>query len=117
MGKVVIVCSGADGGSLFPTFIFGSSAAASGDEVIVFFTPGGAPALVKGELEKIKAKGMPDLVELYDGLRVLEGKIVVCELALEAKDLRREDFREGIDIEGATTWLNDVKDATLTFTF
>ena len=49
---VAIVCNGADNKSLYPTFVLGSAAAASGDEVIIFFTPGAVPALKKGELEK-----------------------------------------------------------------
>ena len=117
MSKVAIVCNGAEPPNIFPTLILGSSAAASGDDVVLFFTPGGAPVLLKGRLEEIKAKGLPDLTELYDGLLELGGKVVVCELALDAKDLKAEDFREGIEIQGATTFLNDIKDATITFSF
>jgi len=117
MAKVAIVCNGSEPGNVFPPFIIGSSSAASGDDVVLFFTPGGAPALVKGRLEEIKGKGLPDLVELYEGVRTLGGKIIVCELALEAKGLKAEDFRDGVEIMGATGWLNDIKDATLTFSF
>lgn len=118
MAKVAITCNGAEGKNIFPPMILGSSAAALGDEVIIFFTPGGAPIMLKGELEKLKgAKGLPDIVELYDGLIGLGGKIYVCELALGAKDLKAEDFRDGVEIVGATTFLNDAKDATLTFSF
>ncbi|MGC9364881.1 MAG: DsrE/DsrF/DrsH-like family protein [Fidelibacterota bacterium] len=118
MAKVAITCNGAEGANIFPPMIIGSSAAALGDEVIIFFTPAGAPTMLKGKLEALRgAKGLPDIVELYEGLRALGGKIFVCELALEAKDLRAEDFREGVEIVGATTFLNEAKDATLTFSF
>ena len=117
MANVAIVCNGSEPGNVFPPFIIGSSAVASGDDVVLFFTPGGAPAMVKGRLEEIKGKGLPDLVELCEGLQSLGGRLVVCELALEAKDLKPEDFREGVEIMGATAWLNDIKDATLTFSF
>ncbi len=117
MAKVAITVNGSEPGNVFPPFILGSSAVASGDEVILFFCPGGAPAMVKGAIEKMKVKGLPDLKELYEGLRGLGGKIYVCELALEAKDLKKEDFREGIEIIGATTFINEIKDATLTFSF
>ena len=86
MGKVAITVNGAEPKNLYPPFILGSSALASGDDVILFFTPGGAPALKKGVLEEIKAKGMPDMAELVEGLTALGGRILLCELAFEAKD-------------------------------
>ncbi len=117
MGKVSITCNGAEPGTIFPAFILGSAAAACGDDVVLFFTPGGAPALVKGELEKIKAKGMPDVMELYDGLLTLGGRIIACELAVGAKDIKPEDFREGVEIMGATSFLGEIADAQITFSF
>jgi predicted peroxiredoxin len=65
----------------------------------------------------MEGKGLPDLKELFDGVVALGGTIYVCELALDAKDLKKEDFREGIEIIGATTFINEIKDATLTFSF
>ena len=117
MAKTAITCNSSAPSSIFPTLIIGSAAAACGDDVVLFFTPGGAPALVKGELEKIQGKGLPDLMELYDGLCVLGGKIIVCELALGAKDLKKEDFREGVEITGATSFLGEISDAQITFSF
>ena len=118
MAKMAITCNGSTPGNIYPPCILGSSAVASGDDVIIFFTPGGAPVLIKGEMEKIQdIKGLPNLIELYDGLVELGAKFYVCELALEAKDLKAEDFREGVEIIGATKFINDIKDATLTFSF
>ncbi|KPJ49925.1 peroxiredoxin [candidate division TA06 bacterium DG_26] len=117
MAKVAITCNGAQPPNVFPPFILGSAAAASGDEVVIFFTPGGAPAMVKGVIEKMEGKGLPNLLELFEGLRSLGGKILVCELALEAKDLKKDDFREGVEIVGATSFMNDIKDAQITFSF
>jgi len=115
--KVAIVCNGAENKNLYPTFVLASSAAASGDEVVLFFTPGAATALRKGELEKIKAKGMPDMAELVEGVTSLGGKILLCELALEAKDMKKEEFRDGIEIIGATKFMADIHDAQITFSF
>ena len=56
-------------------------------------------------------------MELYNGIRELGGKILVCELALEAKDLKAEDFREGVEIVGATSFIASIGDATITFSF
>jgi predicted peroxiredoxin len=117
MAKVAITINGSEPSNVFPPFILGSSAIASGDEVIIFCCPGGAPAMVKGKIENMEVKGLPNLLELFEGVRSLGGKIYVCELALEAKDLKKEDFRDGIEIIGATTFINDIKDATITFSF
>ena len=117
MAKMAITCNSAEPGSIFPTFILGSAACACGNDVVLFFTPGGAPALVKGELEKMKGKGMPDLMELYEGLTVLGGRIMMCELGFGAKDIKEEDLREGVEIVGATTFLTEIDDATITLSF
>jgi predicted peroxiredoxin len=118
MPKVAITVNGSAPSNVFPAFIIGSSAVASGDDLVLFFTPAGSPALVKGEMEKMsKVKGLPDLVELYDGVVGLGGKIYLCGLALEAKDIKKEDLREGVEIIGATTFLNEIKNATVTFSF
>ena len=115
--KVAIVCNGAEHKNLYPTFILGSSAVASGDEVILFFTPDGAPALKKGELEKIKDKGMPNMEDLVEGIEALGARLLLCELALEAKDIKKEELRHGIEIVGATSFMAEIDDAQVTFSF
>ena len=117
MAKVAITVNGTEPKCVFPPFILGSSAVSLGDEVIIFFCPGGAPAMVKGVVEKMEGKGLPNLLELVEGVRALGGKIYVCELALGAKDLKKEDFRDGVEIVGATTFMDQIKDATITFSF
>jgi len=115
--KVAIVCNGSEPKNLYPTFILASSAVASGDDVVLFFTPGAAPALRKGELEKIKAKGMPDMADLVEGVTALGARMLLCELALEAKDMKKEEFRDGLEIVGATSFMADIDDAQITFSF
>jgi predicted peroxiredoxin len=117
MAITAITVNGSGSSNIFPAMILGSAAAATGDDVTIFFTPSGAPVMLKGELEKIKGKGMPNIVELYEGLRILGGKILVCELALGAKDLKAEDFREGVEIVGATTFLSSISGASITLSF
>ena len=117
MVKTAIVCNGMENRNLFPTFILGSTAAAAGNEVILFFTPGGSPALKKGFLEQVKGKGMPDMMEMLKGLLALGGRIIACELCLGAMDLKPEDFREGVEIVGATGFIADIQNATITFSF
>jgi len=117
MGKVAIVCNGSENSNVYPTFIMASAAAASGDDVVIFFTPGAVPALKPGHLEGIAGKGMPPMKELVDGVKMLGGRLVLCELALEAKDVTPDDLRSDLEIAGATGFMADIKDAKTTFSF
>ena len=115
--KMAILCNNAPSG-VMPTLIMGSSGLALDYEVILFFCPGGAKALVKGELEKLQGqKGLPDPVQLYNDIIELGGKVIFCELALEAKDIKAEDLREGVKIMKAPPFLMEAENATMTFTF
>jgi len=86
-------------------------------KVILFFTPAAAPALVKGYLEEISARGMPEMAALVHGLQDLGGRILVCDLCLEASDLQAEDLRDGAEFVGVISFLADTQDATRTFSF
>ena len=117
MAKVAITVNGSAPSNIYPPMILGSAAAALGDEVIIFCCPGGAPTMVRGQLEKVTGKGLPDIVKLFDGILSLGGKVYVCELALENKDIRVEDLRPGVELIGATTFMSSVADATVTLSF
>jgi predicted peroxiredoxin len=118
--KMVVVCNHADAPHVMPTLIMGASGAAIGEEVVLFFCPGGAQALVKGELEKIrdmKLKGLPDPVNLYNDILAEGGKIILCELALENKGIDVRDVREGVEIKNAPSFLLEAQGAGITLTF
>lgn len=116
--KMAILCNHADATGVMPTLIMASSGLSLDYEVLVFFCPGGAQALVKGELEKLRGlKGLPDPVKLYNDIRELGGRIILCELALEAKDIKHEDVRDGVEIMKAPPFLMAAEGATMTLTF
>jgi len=118
--KMVVVCNHADAPHVMPTLIMGASGVGIGEEVILFFCPGGAQALVKGELEKIrdmKLKGLPDPVELFNTILAEGGKIILCELALENKDIKIEQVREGVEIKNAPSFLLEAQGAGMTLSF
>ena len=118
--KMVVVCNHADAPHVMPTLIMGASGAAIGNDVMLFFCPGGANALVKGELEKIqekKLKGLPDPVQLYNDILAEGGRIILCELALENKGIAVEDVREGVEILNAPSFLLDAQGAGLSLVF
>ena len=118
-GKMVVVCNHADTPHVMPTLIMGASGVGIGDEVLLFFCPGGAQALVTGELEKIGTpKGLPNPVELFNTILEEGGKIILCELALENKEIKVEDLRdEGIEIRNAPSFLLEAQGAGLSLVF
>jgi predicted peroxiredoxin len=118
-GKMVVVCNHADTPHVMPTLIMGSSGVTLDNDVILFFCPGGANALLKGELEKIGTpKGLPNPVDLFNTILDQGGKVILCELALENKGIKPEDLRdERIVIKNAPSFLMDAEGATMTLTF
>lgn len=118
MGKMAIICNDSDAKAVLPALILGSAAVASGEDVVMFFEPEAAPVLVKGALEKYRGqKGMPDPISMFEGIKELGGKFMLCELALAAKDIKKEDLLDCVEVVGATSFVIEVQDATLTFTF
>lgn len=120
MAKLGLTCNNDAPLSIFPLFTMAASAIASGDEVHLFFTPGGARALFKGRFEQMnkeKLECQPDLMEMFEAFLMLGGKIHLCEQALDCMGRKAEDFREGVEICGMTTYLNEIKDAQITFSF
>jgi predicted peroxiredoxin len=118
--KMVVVCNHADAPHVMPTMIMGASGVGIGNDVIMFFCPGGAQALVKGELEKIrdmKLKGLPDPVDLYDTILAEGGKVILCELALENKGIDPANVRDGVEIMSAPSFLLEADGAGLALTF
>jgi predicted peroxiredoxin len=117
-GPMVIICN-SDTSGVMPTFILGASGIGIGEDVILFFTPGGSKVLLKGELEKFQGKkGLPDPVELFNTILDEGGKIILCELALENKDIKKEDLRDDrIEILNAPSFLLDAQGAGMTFSF
>jgi predicted peroxiredoxin len=116
--KMVVICNNA-GTGIMPTLIMGSSGIALDYETILFFCPGSAQMLLKGELEKLgDPKGLPNPVELFDTILNQGGTIILCELALEAKDIKVDDLRdERIVIKNAPSFLMDAEGASMTLTF
>jgi predicted peroxiredoxin len=117
--KMIVVCNHSETSSVMPALIFASSGIALDYEVHMFFCPGGAQALVKGELEKIGTpKGMPNPVELFNTILEQKGKIAFCELAIENKGISPKDLRDSrIVVEKVPPFLMAAEGAQMTFVF
>ncbi|MCF7910994.1 MAG: DsrE/DsrF/DrsH-like family protein [Candidatus Cloacimonetes bacterium] len=119
MGKVAITINGSEVKNIYPAVTIGVSAAASGDAVILFILPAGLPAFKKGAFAELtkKAKHLPNLLEMMEGLKMLDARLLVCELGLGVHDLKVEDLVEGVEIVGATTFVAEAIGSDLTFSF
>lgn len=115
---MVVICN-SDGPGVMPTFIMGASGVGIGEDVLLFFCPGGSKVLLKGELEKFQGKkGLPDPVDLFNTILDEGGRIILCELALENKGIKKDDLRdERIEIMNAPSFLLQAQGAGITFTF
>jgi predicted peroxiredoxin len=115
---MVVICNN-DSIGVMPTFIMGASGIGIGEDVLLFFCPNGANALLKGELEKFQGKkGLPDPVELFNTILDQGGRIILCELALENKGIKKEDLRDKrVEIMNAPSFLLQAQGAGITFTF
>ncbi|MCF7918405.1 MAG: DsrE/DsrF/DrsH-like family protein [Candidatus Cloacimonetes bacterium] len=119
MGKVSITLNGSEVKNIYPTVTIGVSAAASGDDVIIFILPSALPAFVKGYMEKMNetAKNLPDLIEMMEGLQMLGARFLVCELGFGVHGLKEEDLIEGLEVVGATTFVAEASGSDLCFSF
>ena len=114
---MAVICN-SDSAGVMPTFIMGASGVGIGEDVLLFFCPNGANVLVKGELEKFQGRrGMPDPVELFNTILDEGGRVILCELALENKGIKKEDLRDPrIEILNAPSFLMAIEGAGLTLT-
>jgi len=112
------MCNHSDADSVMAALIMGAAAAATGDQVLMFFQPGAAKMLVKGELEKYNGlPGLPDPLYLYDSIVTLEGKIVLCELGLPNKGIKKEELREEVEVRMAADFLLMAEGAAKFFSY
>ncbi|MBE9473671.1 MAG: hypothetical protein IMY85_02175 [Chloroflexi bacterium] len=118
VGKMVVVVNHDDEQSVMAALVMGAAIVATGDQVLMFFQPGAAKVLVKGELEKYQdLKGQPDPLDLYDAIQVLEGRIILCELGLPIWDIKEEDLREGVEVMMASSFLFEAEGAIMVFSY
>jgi len=118
VGIIAVTINNDSPDSVMAALVMSAAVVATGDEVLMFFQPGAARVLVKGELEKYQdLPGMPNPLDLYESIGVLDGRIILCELGLPNKGFRQEDLRDGVEVMMASTFLFEIEDAKLVFSY
>ena len=118
VGKMVVVLNHEDEQSVMAALVMAAAIVATGEQVLMFFQPGAARMLVKGEMEKFQGlKGQPDPLDLYEAILVLEGRIILCELGLPIWDIKEEDLRDGVEVMMASSFLFEAEGASMVFSY
>ena len=116
--KTVIAINHDDAISIMAALVMGAAAAATGEEVLMFFQPGAAKSLVNGELEKFQGlQGQSDPLMLFESIQVLDGRVILCELGLPIWDIDAADLREGVEVMMASSFLFEAEGANMVFSY
>jgi peroxiredoxin family protein len=128
--KVAIIASNGGLFDAYKVFNIATAAAATDQEVAIFFTfeglnlihkeankqlsmPAGKEHFAEG-FAKANVPSIPELLEMAQEMGV---KFIGCQMTMDVMGLEKEDFVDGIEVGGAVTFLDFAKDADVTLTF
>ena len=128
--KLAIIASNGGLFDAYKVFNVATAAAATDQEVAIFFTfeglnlihkeaysqlqmPEGKEHFQKG-FEKANVPGIPELVEMAQEMGV---KLIGCQMTMDVMELEKDAFVDGIEVGGAVTFLEFAKNADVTLTF
>ncbi|MGB3261715.1 DsrE/DsrF/DrsH-like family protein [Paenisporosarcina sp.] len=130
MSKVAIIASNGGLFDAYKVFNIATAAAATDQEVAIFFTFEGLNLIHKEANQQLPmpegkehfAEGfananVPAIPELVAMAQELDVKFIGCQMTMDVMGLEKESFVEGIDVGGAVTFLEFAKDAEVTLTF
>jgi len=118
VSKMVIMLNHSDPDSVMAAIVMASAAAATGEQVLMFIQPGAAKVLAKGELEKYQGiQGLPDPIKLFESIQILDGRVILCELGLPNKGIKKEDLREGVEVMMASSFLLEAEGASAVYCY
>jgi len=116
--KMVVMVNHSDHDSVMAAIVMAAAGAATGEQVLMFFQPGAAKVLVKGELEKYQnIQGLPDPIKLYESITILDGRIILCELGLPNKGIKEEDLRDEVEVMMASSFLLEAEGANAVYCY
>ncbi|MGR3764451.1 DsrE/DsrF/DrsH-like family protein [Rossellomorea sp. NS-SX7] len=128
--KVAIIASNGGLFDAYKVYNIATAAAATDQEVAVFFTfeglnlihkeahqqlpmPQGKEHFQEG-FSKANVPGIPELVEMAKEMGV---RFIGCQMTMDVMGLDKDSFVDGIEVGGAVTFLEFAKDADVTLTF
>ncbi|MGE6487728.1 DsrE/DsrF/DrsH-like family protein [Paenisporosarcina sp. NPDC076898] len=130
MSKVAIIASNGGLFDAYKVFNIATAAAATDQEVAIFFTFEGLNLIHKEANQQLSmpegkehfAEGfananVPAIPELVAMAQELDVKFIGCQMTMDVMGLEKESFVDGIDVGGAVTFLEFAKDAEVTLTF
>lgn len=114
----------------YKVFNIATAAAATDQEVAIFFTFEGLNLIHKEaykQLQMPKGKehfaeefakaNIPSIPELVTMALEMGVTFIGCQMTMDVMGLKKEDFIDGIEVGGAVTFLEFAKDADVTLTF
>ncbi|WP_216828500.1 DsrE/DsrF/DrsH-like family protein [Alkalihalobacterium elongatum] len=129
-GKLAIIASNGGLFDAYKVFNVANAAAATDQEVAIFFTFEGLNLIHKevhkqlpmpegkehyqAGFEKAQVPSIPELVTMAQEMGV---KLIGCQMTMDVMGLKKDQFVDGIDVGGAVTFLEFAKDADVTLTF
>ena len=128
--KVAIIASNGGLFDAYKVYNIATAAAATDQEVAIFFTFEGLNLIHKGAYQQLQmpegkehfAEGfaqanVPAIPELVSMAQELGVKFIGCQMTMDVMGLEKEAFIDGIEVGGAVTFLEFAKDADVTITF
>ncbi|MBS4193708.1 MULTISPECIES: DsrE/DsrF/DrsH-like family protein [Bacillaceae] len=130
MNKVAIIASNGGLFDAYKVFNIATAAAASDQEVAIFFTFEGLNLIHKESYKQLPmpegkehfAEGfananVPAIPELVAMAQEMGVKFIGCQMTMDVMGLEKDSFIDGIQVGGAVTFLEYAKDADVTLTF
>ncbi|MFP7230865.1 DsrE/DsrF/DrsH-like family protein [Bacillus subtilis] len=128
--RVAIIAANGGLFDAYKVFNIATAAAASDQEVSIFFTFEGLNLIHKQahqELDMPKGKehfaegfkkaNVPSIPELIEMAQEMGVRFIGCQMTMDVMGLTKDDFVEGIEVGGAVTFLDFAKDADVSLTF
>lgn len=129
-GKLAIIASNGGLFDAYKVFNIATAAAATDQEVAIFFTFEGLNLIHKEAYtqlpmpegkehfaEGFKNANVPSIPELVEMAQEMGVTLIGCQMTMDVMGLEKEDFVDGIEVGGAVTFLEFAKDANTTLTF
>lgn len=128
--RVAIIASNGGLFEAYKVFNIATAAAATDQEVAIFFTFEGLNLIHKEAYKQLPmpegkehfAEGfakanVPTIPELVEMAKEMSVKFIGCQMTMDVMGLEKVDFIDGIEVGGAVTFLEFAKDADVTLTF